>query len=84
MGMEMDIEAICWPDYDRPAMQTISVAGKAEDGRRLCTLDCLRWAEAYFDITRSDNLAGAFDEHSAFAYGLAEDIQTRRRAMMRR
>lgn len=80
----MDIEAICWPNYDRPAMQTISVVGKAEDGRLLCTLDCLRWAEACFDITRANNLAAAFDEHSAFAYGLAEDIRKRRRAMMNR
>lgn len=82
--MDMDIEAICSPNYDRPAMQAISVVGKAEDGRRLCTLDCLRWAEACFDITRADNLATAFDEHSAFAYGLAEDIRKRRRAMIGR
>lgn len=82
MTVDMDIEAICWPDYDRPAMQTIEVVGKADDGRRLCTLDALRWAEACFDITRADNLVAAFDEHSAFAYGLAEDVRKRRRAIM--
>jgi len=78
----MDIKAICWPAYDRPAMQTITVVGKADSGQRLCTLSALRWAEACFDITQADNLMSAFDEHSAFAYGLAEDIRKRRRAMM--
>ena len=82
--MDMNIEAICWPDYGRPAMQTITVVGKSEDGRLLCTLDCLRWAEGCFEITRADNLVAAFDEHSAFAYGLAEDVQKRRRAMIAR
>ncbi len=52
----MEIEAICWPDYERPAMQTITVVGKAEP--------C-------FEIARADNLVAAFDEHGAFTYGLA-------------
>ena len=82
--MDMNIEAICWPNVDRPAMQTIIVAGKADDGRLLCTMDCLRWAEACFEISQADNLVAAFDEHSAFAYGLAEDVRKRRRAMITR
>jgi hypothetical protein len=82
--MDIDIEAVCWPGYDRPAMQNITVVAKAEDGRLLCTLECLRWAEPCFEITRADNLVAAFDEHSAFAYGLAEDVRKRRRAMTAR
>lgn len=82
--MDMDIEATCWPNYDRPAMQTITLVGKAEDGRPLSTLECLRWAEPCFVITRAGNLVAAFDEHSAFAYGLAEDVRKRRRAMIAR
>ena len=65
-------------------MQTITVVGRSDDGRRLCTLDALRWAEPCFEITYADNLVAAFDEHSAFAYGLAEDVHKRRRAMISR
>jgi hypothetical protein len=50
----------------------------------LCTLAGLRWAEACFDITCADNLVAAFDQHSSSAYGLAVDIQKRRRAMAER
>lgn len=79
--MDIDIEATCHPDYDRPRMQKIVVVGKAGDGREVCTLDALRWAEPCFDITEAGNLVAAFDEHSAFAYGLAEEIKKRKRAM---
>jgi hypothetical protein len=82
--VNLDIEASCWPEQDRPAMQHVTIKGKRGDGRVLCTLEGLRWAEACFDITRAEDLVEAFDEHSASAYGLAMEIHKRRRAMAAR
>lgn len=65
-------------------MQHVTIKGKRGDGRVLCTLEGLRWAEACFDITRAEDLVEAFDEHSASAYGLATEIHKRRRAMAAR
>ena len=65
-------------------MQNIKVVGKADNGQRLCTLEALRWAEIFFDISQATNLVTFFDEHSAFAYGLAEDVRKSRRAMVSR
>lgn len=82
--MDMDIKAICYPDYDRPALQSITVIGESGDGRLICTLEAVRWAESCFEIWQADNLLAAFDEHNAFAYGLAEDVRKRKRAMAMR
>jgi len=82
--MDMDIKAICYPDYDRPALQSITVIGESGDGRLMCTLEAVRWAETCFEIWQADNLVAAFDEHTAFAYGLAEDVRKCKRAMATR
>ena len=79
--LEVDIQASCWPALDRPAMQQITIHGRDDQGRALCTLKALRWAEACFDIARADDLVAAFDEHSAFGYSLAVEIRERRRMM---
>jgi hypothetical protein len=73
--MDLEIKAICYPDHDCPAMQNLIVTGELDDGQRMCTLEALRWAEVGFDIAEAGNLVSAFDEHSAFAYGLAEDVR---------
>ncbi|MGA1810610.1 hypothetical protein VHN57_00640 [Sphingobium sp. WW5] len=83
--MELDdIEAICVPEYDWPTMQNITVVGKAGNGERLCTLKALRWAEPCFDMSQADDLATSFEEHSGFAYDLADYLQKSRRAMVSR
>ena len=82
--LKVDIQASCWPALDRPAMQQITIVGRDDQGRDLCTLEALRWAEACFDIAQADHLVAAFDEHSAFAYSLAAEIRKRRRAMASR
>lgn len=82
--MDLEIKAVCYPDHDRPAMQNLIVIGELDDGRRICTLEALRWAEVCFDIAQAGNLVSAFDEHSAFAYGLAEDVRKHKRAMIAR
>lgn len=75
------IEAQCSPNADRPAVQHITIVGRDDDGRAVSTLEALRWAEICFDITRAENLVAAFDEHSGFAYGLAEEVRRRRRSL---
>lgn len=78
----MDLVAECYPDIDRPPMQAITIRARAEDdGRILCTLEALRYAQSWFHPSEMNEVVRAFDEHSAYAYGLAEEIALRRRVL---
>lgn len=84
MDRRLEYEAVSVPDAVRPAMQSIVIAGRGENGQTVCKLEAVRFAEACFRPDEADNLVAAFDEHTAFAYGLAVAVKRCRSAMSKR
>jgi hypothetical protein len=70
---EMEIEAVCHPGVDRREMQTIRITAR-RGNHALCTLDALRLADVGFTPGDMHLVVAAFDEHSAYSFGLAKDM----------
>ncbi len=80
MDDDLDIEATCSPDFDLPRMQNIDVRATYGDSE-VARLRAVRLAQSGFTPDDMDWVVAAFDEHTAFAYGLAVEMRRSRRAL---
>lgn len=80
---DLDFEATCSPDFHLPEMQNIAVRLLAGD-QRVASLHAVRYALAGFSPDRMRQVVRAFDEHTAFAHGLAVEMQRRSRILAKR
>ena len=82
--LELNIEAACCPNYDLPALQSITLTARSPEGAQLSTLKALRFADAGFDIGCLNRLVDAFDEHTSVAYHFALELSKLKRSLRRR
>ena len=80
----MEIEAVCHPGVDRRELQTIRITARIEDHEPLCTLDALRLAHVGFTPGDMSPVVTAFDEHSAYSFGLAKVMRARAAVLRKR